>query len=205
MKGASMAFVPLTLHKTLHDGCGLSLTVEGTQLIAAGQTLGLPVEDTTTVAVGLGLRLTDHAGQLATAFLHHLRMLFVHLKTGLHNHHVATVFLAAIADIAHAVGDDAVGIQFGMVLACPVGIERHADHIPLAAIFLHDVEVPVVEALLVTAVQVDDDSSLREDLLHGIVACTDEARVLLGVLLDMSHGPEQAVGRLVAHLHPAGA
>ena len=55
-----------------------------------------------------------------------------------------------------------------------------------------------------TAVQVDDDDALGEYLLHGIVGRTDEASVLLGVLLNMSHGPEHAVGRLVAHLHPAG-
>ena len=54
-----------------------------------------------------------------------------------------------------------------------------------------------------SAVQVHDDRGLREHLLHGIVAGADEACVLPGVLLDMSHGPQQSVGRLVAHLHPA--
>ena len=191
------------LHKSLHDSRGLSLTVEGAQFIATWQTLGLPIEDTTTVTVGLGLRLTNHAGQLATALLHQLRMLFVHFEARLHNHHVASVFLAAIADIAHAVGDDTVGIQLRVLFACPVGIERHADHVPLAAIFLHNIKVIVIERLLVTAVQVDDDDALGEDLLHGIVACADEASVSLGVFLDMSHRPEHAVGCLIAHLHPA--
>ena len=54
------------------------------------------------------------------------------------------------------------------------------------------------------AVEVHDDRSLREHLLDGVVAGTDEAGILLGVLLDMPHGPEQSVGRLVAHLHPTG-
>ena len=54
-----------------------------------------------------------------------------------------------------------------------------------------------------TTIQMDDDDGLGEYFLYGVVARTDEARILLGVLLDMSHGPEQPVGRLVAHLHPA--
>ena len=50
-----------------------------------------------------------------------------------------------MTNVAHAIGDDVVGLQFGVSLHCPIGIERHANHIPPTAILAHDVEVPVVE------------------------------------------------------------
>ena len=155
------------------------------------------------MAVGGRAGLTDDARQLAASLLHLLRMLFIDLKASLHDHHIAPIFLAAVADVSHAVGDDLV-VLFGCAsLRGPVGIERHAYHIPLATVLPDDVEVPVVEALLVTSVQVYEDGRLREHLLHSLVAGTYETRILLGILLDMSHGPQQSVGRLVAHLHPA--
>ena len=40
-----------------------------------------------------------------------------------------------------------------MVFAGPIGIERHADHIELASVLEDDAEVPVVERLLVSAVE----------------------------------------------------
>ena len=177
--------------------------VECSQLISSGQALWFPVEDTPAAAVGGGASLADDARQLATSLLHLLRVLLVHLKAGLHDHHVAPIFLAAVADVSHAVGDDLV-VLFGCAsLGGPVGIERHAYHIPPATVLPDDVEVPVIEALLVAPVQMHEDGSLREHLLHGIVAGTYEARILLWVLFDMPHGPQQSVGRLVAHLHPA--
>ena len=54
-----------------------------------------------------------------------------------------------------------------------------------------------------TAVEMHDDDGFRKHLLHSIVACTDEARILLRILLDVTHRPKQSVGGLVAHLHPA--
>ena len=138
--------------KTFHDDSRGSLTVEGPELVAAGQALWLPVEHTTAVTISLIAGFADDTGELATTFLHLLWMTFINLITRLHNHHVTPVFLAAVTDVRHAVGNDVVGIQFGMAVHCPVGIERHANHIKLAAILQDGVEVEVIEALIMTSI-----------------------------------------------------
>ena len=95
-----------------------------------------------------------------------------------------------MADVGHTVGNNAIGIQFGMILHGPVGIERHAYHIELATILLYDVKVIIVEALQVSAIQMHDDDGTRKYLLYSIVTSTDKACILLGVLLDMPHRPK---------------
>ena len=140
---------------------------------------------------------------MSAAFLHLFWMLLIDLESRLNNHHVALVFLADMTNVAHAIGDNVVSLQFGVSFHRPIGIERHTNHIPPTTILAHDVEIPVVERLLMTAVEMHDDDGFWKHLLHRIVACTDEARILLWILLDVSHRPEQSVGGLVAHLHPA--
>ena len=146
----------------------------------------------------------DHTGQLPTTFLHLLRMTFINLITRFHNHHVTAVFLAAVTDVRYTVGNDVIGIQFGVPVHGPIGIERHAYHIKLTAVFQDGVKIEVVEALIVTPVQMYDDDGLREHLLHGIVTSADETGVLLRRCIDVSHRPQQPVGGFVAHLHPSG-
>ena len=132
--------------------------------------------------------LADDARQLAAPLFHLLRMLFVHLEARLDNHHIAVVFLADVADVLDAVSDDVVGVQLRVAVHGPVGVERHAHHVPLATILQQGVEVVVIEVLAVAAVQVDDDDGVWKDLLHGIVAGTDESGILFRLCLEVTHG-----------------
>ena len=151
-------------------------------------------------------------------------MTFIHLEACLHNHHVAPELLAHTADVGYAIGNYLVGLQRGVTIDGPIGIERHAYHVELAAMLEHDSQVVVIQFGQVSAVEMDNDDGIGEDLLHSIVSSTDEAGILLGMSLDVAHRigdggvallilyfptalvglhiPQHTVGRLVAHLHP---
>lgn len=103
-----------SLHEGFHDGCGGGIAVEGAQLVASGEALGLPVEDAAAATVGLGACLVDGAGELAATLFHHFGVALVDLVAGLYNHDVAAVLLADVADVGDAVGDDVVGLDVGL-------------------------------------------------------------------------------------------
>ena len=111
-----------SLHECLHDGCGGSIAAEGSQLVASGEALGLPVEDAAAATVGLGAGLVDGAGKLAATLFHYLGVALVDLVAGLYDHDVATVLLADVANVGNTVGDDVIGLDVGLALHGPVGV-----------------------------------------------------------------------------------
>ena len=178
------------------------------------------------MAVRPAAGLLDDTGEESTALHHLLGVLLVDLEASLDDHHVAAIFLVDVADVGDTIRNNVIWDECRVLLHSPVGVERHADHVELAAVLEDRIQVVVVERLEMTSVEVDDDDSVWEDLLDSVVASADKAGVLLRFSLDMSHRvgyrrmaegvldfpapfvsldtPEHTVGSLVADLDPAG-
>ncbi len=85
----------------------------------------------------------------------------------------------------------------------PVGVDAEAYDVPLCAILFEAVE-DKVEALGVgAAVDVDDNLCVGVYVFHGVVAGASQFSVSLHVLFGVGFGPYEAVGCLVAYLHPS--
>ena len=61
-----------------------------------------------------------------------------------------------------------------MVEQGPVGINRHANHVPLATVLLQLVEEPLEHAVVIPIVEMHDDDGLGEDTLDSLIACFDK-------------------------------
>lgn len=148
------------IREGFHDGCRMAVLGEGTQSILRGPAFGLPIEHTATDAVRVVLRLTQDTEQLALAFCYHLGSRLIDLETRFGNHDGTPVDLAHPLDVFDAIGDGRVSLACTVGLMCPVGIERHANHVPLGAIFLQAAEVPVVKSGVPSVVQMNDADCL---------------------------------------------
>ena len=165
-------------------------------------------------------RLAYDAGELTAAFLQDGRIALVHLEAGLDNYRFLSETGMDFLDIRDTVRDDAVGVVSAL-LACPVGVKRHPDHVVVHTVFLKDSEVLLVDGEVPAVIQVDYGLRTREYTFCCLMPGLDESGVLLRREVDVADSvgvfalgtahraptalvvPEQSVRGFIAYLDPS--
>ena len=127
--GSQHSSVFLVTHflKSLHDGCW-PMVVESTERILSFQ-FGCPVEHAFAVTLGVvfgSFQQFSHKGLTLFRALS--------LDASLHYHQLAAIFLVQSFNVSNDLRKRLVFALRELVLHVPVGIDAHADHVPMGTV-----------------------------------------------------------------------
>ena len=156
-----------------------------------------PIENASAAAAGL---LPRRLNELLHESLAFHRLLHQHAR--LDNHRLAMIFLLQAVDVIDGLLQRLVLAAGQLGLHVPVGIDAQSYHVPMGTILAKSVEDKVIALGITAAVEMNDAHRIGIDALHRLIASLRQSRILLHILLGTAHRPQEAMGGLVAHLHP---